>query len=106
MSLWSEMESDGEQIVEEFGRTVTFRGVSRKVLLDQNPLEQIVGDGGFIFRAGFRVRILAPAGHPLRISVPSQGEIFTIFGREYTITTVTNRPPSPWIDCQVLSTTQ
>lgn len=106
MSLWSEMEQDGTAILEEFGRAVTFRNVSRTVLLDSNPLEQIVGDGGFIYRAGFRVRILAGAGHPLRVSPPTQGEIFTIFGREYTITTVTNRPPSPWIDCQVISTTQ
>lgn len=106
MSLWEEMASDGEYILDEFGRTVTFRTVPVVVLLDQNPLEQMIGDGGFIYRAGFRVRILAPAGNPLRINPPEQGEIFTIFGREYTITTVTNRPPSPWIDCQVVSTTQ
>lgn len=106
MSLWDEMASDGEQILEEFGRTVTFRTVARTVLLDQNPLEQVVGDGGFIYRSGFRVRILAPAGDPLRVSPPTQGEIFTIFGKEYSITTITNRPPSPWIDCQVIATDQ
>ena len=106
MSLWEEMASDGEYILEEFGRIVTFRTVARTVLLDQNPLEQMIGEGGFIYRAGFRVRILAPAGHTLRVTPPEQGEIFTIFGREYTVTSVTNRPPSPWIDCQVISTTQ
>jgi hypothetical protein len=106
MSLWEEIAADGEYILAEFGRTVTFRTLSTTVLVDQNPLEQIIGDGGFIYRAGFRIRLLCPPAHPLRLNPPEQGEIFIVFGREYTVTTVTNRPPSPWIDCNVISTTQ
>jgi hypothetical protein len=106
MSLWEEIAADGEQILYEFGRTVTFRSTALSVLVDQNPLEQIVADGGFIYRAGFRLRLLCPPAHPLRTNPPRQGEIFIVFGKEYTVTTVTNRPPSPWIDCQVISTSQ
>ena len=106
MSLWSEIASDGDEILECFGRSVTFRGTTHTVLLAQNPLEQMMGDGGFIFRAGFNVRMLAKDGSALRLNPPAQGEIFTIFGREYTATSITNRPPSPWIDCLVQSTTQ
>lgn len=100
------MAVDGASILLELGRPVTLRGVTRQALLDQNPLEQMMGDGGFIYRAGFKVRLLVVSGDALYTNPPRQGEIFTIFGREYTITTITSRPPSPWLDCQVVSTTQ
>jgi hypothetical protein len=106
MSLWSEIANDGDEILEVFGRPATFRGSPITILLDNNPLEQALSDGGFVYRSGFKVRVLVRAGEALYATPPTQGEIFTIFGREYSITTITHRPPSPWIDCQVISTTQ
>lgn len=106
MSLWSEIADDGDEILETFGRPVTFRGTQHTVILSQNPLEQMLGDGGFIYKAGFNVRMLICECDALYANKPHQGEIFTIFGREYTVTSVTNRPPSPWVDCAVISTTQ
>jgi hypothetical protein len=106
MSLWEEMANDGASILAELGRPVVFRGVTYSALLDQNPLEQMMQDGGFVYRAGFKVRLLVVSGDALYTTPPHQGEIFTIFGREYTITSITSRRPSPWLDCMVISTTQ
>jgi hypothetical protein len=106
MSLWDEMANDGASILSELGRPVTLRGVTYSALIDQNPLEQMMGEGGFIYRSGFKVRLLVRSGEALYTTPPHQGEIFTIFGREYTITTITSRRPSPWLDCMVISTNQ
>ena len=106
MSLWDEMANDGASILSELGRPVTLRGVTYSALIDQNPLEQMMGEGGFVYRSGFKVRLLVPNGHALYTTPPHQGEIFTIFGREYTITTITSRRPSPWLDMMVISTNQ
>jgi hypothetical protein len=106
MSLWDEMANDGASILSELGRPVTFRGVTYSALLDQNPLEQMMSEGGFIYKSGFKVRLLVRSGDALYATPPHQGEIFTIFGREYTITTITSRRPSPWLDCMVISTNQ
>lgn len=100
------MSDDGDEILETFGRPVTFRGTVYSVLISQNPLEQSLSDGGFIFKAGFNIRMLIKAGSALASNRPRQGEIFTYDGREYTITTVTYRPPSPWFDTAVISSTQ
>ena len=106
MSLWSEIANDGDEILDTFGRPVSFRGANYTVLIDQNPLEQVLGEGGFTYRSGFKVRMLIKSTSPLFSNLPNQGEQMLIFGREYTITTVTFRPPSPWVDLQVISTNQ
>lgn len=106
MSLWSEIANDGDEILATFGRPVLFRNENYTVLIDQNPLEQVLGDGGFTYRSGFKVRMLIKENSALFFNLPQQGEQMIVFGREYTITTLTYRPPSPWVDLQVISTNQ
>lgn len=106
MNLWEEMEADGDEFLSTFGKSVVFRGKTHIVLIGTAPVDQMFSDGGFVYRAYYRIRILAKAGSELRKDPPAQGEQIEVYGRPYTITGVTDRPPSPWIDLNVQSSTQ
>jgi hypothetical protein len=106
MSLWDEISADGSQFLSEFGRSITFRGISVVVLIDTNPIEQNLENGGFVYTSGFRVRMLAVAGSTYATTPPANGEVMTIYGDPYTVKQVTIRPPSPWIDAFVIASNQ
>lgn len=101
MSLWSEMEEDAIDILYEVGRSVTFRGMKHDVLIDVNPLDEVMSRGGMQIDASYRVRWLAKRGSALEKEPPAFGEQVEVYGRMFTIVTITRRPPSPWIDTVV-----
>jgi hypothetical protein len=106
MSLWKEMEVDGEQLIYEFGRTVTFRGVEYQALVGANPLQAQYEDGGIVISSSFNVRFLVKQGTLLFTTPPKQSEKVYIYGREFTIISTTDRKPSPWFDAQVQGANQ
>lgn len=106
MSLWDEISADGSQFLSEFGRSITFRGINVVALVDRNPIEQNLEDGGFVYTSGYRVRLLAVAGSTYAVTPPVSGEVMTIYGAKYTIKQTTIRPPSPWIDVYVIASNQ
>lgn len=106
MSIWDEISADGSQFLSEFGRSITFRGISVVALIDTNPIEQSLETGGVVYTSGYRVRMLAVAGSTYAITPPRHGETMSIYGAPYTIKQVTNRPPSPWIDVFVIASNQ
>lgn len=106
MNLWEEMSSDGDEFLSTFGKPIVFRGKSLIVLINSSPVDQMMMDGGFVYRGYYRIRMLVKMEDPLRNRPPEQGEQVEVYGRQYTITGVTNRPPSPWIDINVQSSTQ
>lgn len=101
MSLWEEMEQDGDEILQEVGRVVVFRGQQHNVLIDVNPLDEVMVAGGMQRNASYRIRWLAKRGSNLESSPPDFGEQVTVYGEAMTIVTITKRPPSPWIDTVV-----
>jgi hypothetical protein len=103
-SLWEEMESDGPEFLETFGRPIVFRGQTISALIGRSAEMQSLTDGGFIYSGSFNVRIFAPTGTPFANELPEQGERMVIWGKEYTITGITARPPAPWIDLLVVNT--
>lgn len=100
-NVWDELTNDGPEFLTAFGRQVTFRQQSIAVLISRAPIEQMLNDGGFAYSATYVLRIYAPIGSAMALSPPTFGEKFIVFGKESTILTVTNRPPSPWIDVMV-----
>jgi len=106
MNLWDEMAADGDEFLSTFGREVVFRGKKVIALVNTNPVDQMMMDGGFVYRANFKIRFLVKPTDSLAKDPPTQGEQMDVYGRPYTITSITYRPPSPWIDCQVQSATQ
>jgi hypothetical protein len=106
MSLWDEISADGSQFLSEFGRSIIFRGVNVVVLIDTNPIEQSLENGGFVYTSGYRIRMLAIAGSTYAVTPPRHGETMSIYGEPYTIKQVTKRPPSPWIDVFVIASNQ
>lgn len=101
MSLWTEMADDGPEFLETFGRPVVFRGQTVQALISRAPIDQMLNDGGFTYNASWSIRFLAPTGSTLANNPPEHGERVTVFGKLSTILTITNRPPSPWIDVLV-----
>ena len=66
----------------------------------------MMGDGGFILKAGYRIRILAKSDSKFIKDPPRQGEHMEVYNKKYTVTRVTYRPPSPWIDVFVILSNQ
>ena len=106
MTLWDEMYVDGQGLVKEFGRPVQFRGNSLHALVGANPLAGVYEDGGVVMQSSFNVRFLVGKSDLLRDRPPKDREHLTVYGREYIILSVTDRYPSPWIDCQVQASSQ
>ena len=104
MSIWTEMEHDGELMLKEFGRVVVFREQQHIVLVDVNQIDDIMEQGGFHQSSSYRVRWLVKKDSPLYIDPPKFGELIEVYGAEYTIVSKTHRPPSPWIDTIVRNT--
>ena len=100
-SIWEELENDGPEFLETFGRNVTFRAAPMVALVSRAPLDQMLNDGGMVYNASWSIRMLAPAGSALAANPPKHGERLTVFGKIVTILTVTHRPPDPWIDVLV-----
>jgi len=105
-SFYDDIANDGNEILSNLGRQIEYRGQKILALLDNNPVEQILEDGGFVYKAGYRVRLLADKKSKLISDPPTQGESIMIYDREFTITKVSIRFPSPWLDVYVISSTQ
>ena len=106
MSLWEEMEADGEQLLKESGRPVVFRGEKYNAFVGANPLQAVYEDGGIVVQSSFNVRFLVKNNSLLRNNPPRNKEKVMIYDREFTIMSVQDRFPSPWIDCQVQGANQ
>lgn len=106
MSIWDEIAADGTEFLSEFGREIIFRDKKVVALIDTNPIEETLETGGFVYRSGYRVRLLAVKGSDHAKTPPRHGESMSIYSEPYTIRQVTNRPPSPWIDVFVIASNQ
>jgi hypothetical protein len=104
MSVWKEMERDGEQMLKEFGRVVVFRGKQHIALVDVNQVDEVMEAGGFHNSSSYRIRWLLSVNSPLTINPPVFGEQVEVYGQEMTIVSKTHRPPSPWVDTIVRAT--
>ena len=104
--FYNDIARDCQEVLDNLGRDVQFRDKTIKVLLDSNPVEEVLADGGFVYRSGYRVRVNPTEKNNFIKDPPSQGEIITIYGREHTITKVTPRFPSPWLDVFVIASNQ
>lgn len=71
------------------------------MLIDVNPLDEVMVAGGMQRNSSYRIRWLAKRGSPLDMTPPDFGEQVEVYGRAFTIFTITRRPPSPWIDTVV-----
>lgn len=106
MSIWDEIASDGDEILSDLGRQITFRDKKMLALIDTNPVSEEYGNGGFVYKAGYKVRMLIKNGTELHKNLPKQGESMEVYGRDYTITRITQRTPSPWVDAFVIASNQ
>lgn len=106
MSIWDEMENDAPEVLADLGREIQFRGQKMLALIDNNPMSEQLGDGGFVFSAGYRVRLFIKSDSALRKAPPKQGEHITMYDRKFSISKVSPRWPSPWFDAYVISATQ
>lgn len=104
MTLWEEMERDGDELLRELGRVVRFRESHVVAMVDPNPLDEIMSQGGFQIQTNFRVKFLAKRDSEMRKNPPKHGEQVSYNERQYTIVSITNRPPSPWIETIVQPT--
>ena len=97
-SLWQEMENDGPEFLETFGRPIVFRGKAGVALISRNPIGQLMADGGMTYNANHSVRMFIPEGSEYSVNRPKQGEFIHFFGQKHTILEITDRRPSPWVD--------
>lgn len=104
--FYNDIARDCNEILANLGRDIEFRDKKLKALLDNNPVEEVLSDGGFVYKAGYRVRLVADIQSKFISDPPNQGEIMVIYGREHTITKVSQRQPSPWLDVFVIATNQ
>lgn len=95
------MEQDGEEILQEVGRVVIFRGQQYMAMIDSNPMDEVMQRGGMQVEASYRIRWLVKKDSPLYARPPEFGEQVEVYGKQFTIVTITRRPPSPWIDTVV-----
>jgi hypothetical protein len=103
-SIWDEIRKDGPEFLREFGRPIVFRSQNIQALIGRAPEMQNLTDGGLIYSGNFSIRIYAPTGTPFDVDPPTQGERVKVWGKDYTITAVTHRPPDSWIDLMLVST--
>lgn len=106
MSIWDEMNNDGEEFLTELGRDIVFRGVQMKAIIDTNQLEQFMNNGGMVLKAAYRIRMFAKKDGPLWNNPPQHSEIIEVYGKEFTIVSTVIRKPSPWFDVTVHATDQ
>jgi hypothetical protein len=104
MNVWQEMESDAPEILKELGRVVIYRKNQVLAMVDPNPIDSIMTQGGFDNDTSFRVKFFAKSNSELIRNPPSHGEQVTVYGSQYTIVSITYRPPSPWIETVVQPT--
>lgn len=104
MNLWEEMEKDGDELLRELGRIVIYREKQVIAMVDPNPMDQAMAVGGFHIQSSFRVKFLAKKNSELRNNPPKHGEQMSVYDLPYTIISIINRPPSPWIECIVQQT--
>lgn len=106
MSLWEEMANDGDYLLEEFGREITFRNQKVIALIDRNPVEAPLEEGGFVFTSSYRIRLLVKPLSEFANRPPKFGERMVVYGESMTIKQIISRPPSPWVDVFVIATNQ
>jgi hypothetical protein len=102
-SIWDELTNDGPEFLDTFGRDAVFRTLPIKVLVSRAMEVQNLENGGFTYGGAYQVRFFAPAGTPMFTNHPNQGERVRLWGKDYTITGVTHRPPDPWIDVTLVN---
>lgn len=97
MSLFDQFASDCSYILNDIGRTVSFRGVDAKaVVADPNPVDSLMA-GGFSANGSQQVFKFLRSAYPSQ--PPAGGELITFDGIKWFIETVESRPLSPWFKC-------
>lgn len=97
MSLFDIFAADCAYILNDIGRTVSFRGVDVKAVVSDPGVADALVIGGFS-EAGSNqsFKFLRSA---YAANLPQSGEIITFAGRKWVIETVEQRPLSPWAKC-------
>ncbi len=100
MSLFTEAAADAAEILAEIGRSANFRGLFIQVMLAENQIGASLLDGGFVPDGSFSIKFLASnySAHP-----PLVGERIAVSGKQFRIRTVSHRPPSAFIICNLES---
>ena len=106
MSLWDEMAVDGASILSELGREVEFRNTKFLALVGRNTVDELLADGGNTYPTSYSIRLLVLPNSNLYKTPPKHGEHIKVYGMIMTIVKVTRRPPSPWVDIDVINSKQ
>ena len=97
MSIYNEMAGDLAQILDEFGKRVTFEGRELSALVSEPQETLELGAGGFTASGNFMVKLLR---HDLA-ALPRIGQQVTYAGDIFSIVRVSNRPPHPVVTLTV-----
>ena len=99
MSLQSELITDFRTMLAECGVEVEINGVKVAALVSEPQLSAQIDLGGLVPEADMSVRLLKI---DLTAS-PIQGQIVTVDGSTYRITSIRRRPSSPFITLDLAS---
>ncbi len=99
MSLQSELITDFRAMLAECGVEVEINGVKVAALVSEPQLSAKIDLGGLVPEADMSVRLLKI---DLTAS-PIQGQIVTVDGSTYRITSIRRRPSSPFITLDLAS---
>jgi hypothetical protein len=95
MSLFDTFAADCAAILNEIGRTVTFRGVEVKVMVAEPGSADLLAIGGFSAASSSQVFKFLRASYSTNL--PAEGELITYDGKKWVIGSVDTRPLGPWV---------
>jgi hypothetical protein len=95
MSLFDTFAADCAYILNEIGRTVTFRGVEVKVIVAEPGSADLLAVGGFSAASSTQTFKFLRASYSA--ALPNEGELITYDGKKYVIGDVDSRPLAPWV---------
>ena len=99
MSLQSELIADFRAILAESGLKVEINGTEVSALVSEPQFGAQIDLGGLVPEADMSIRLLKS---DLTAS-PVQGQLVTVDGSSYRITTIRRRPTSPFITLELAS---
>ena len=99
MSLQSELIADFRSMLAECGVEVEINGAKVPALVSEPQVGAQIDLGGLVPEADLSVKLLKID----LAACPVQGQIVSVDGNDYRITTIRRRPPSPFITLDLAS---
>lgn len=97
MSLFDIFAADSAYILNDIGRTVTFRGAEVKAVVADPGVANALVIGGFSEAGSNQSFKFLRATYSANL--PQTGELIDFDGKKWVIETVETRPMSPWAKC-------